>query len=273
MGITIFNGKTHYKWPSFNSYVGLPEGTSPFQMVKVPHSPRAQRRRATESPPPLRGPGPCASAPPQRHQSPGHGHHWPRWWGSPAASFEGRPAVRGGEDFFGNDWFVGYTALDPIIINSTEKHSSISSFNQKKREISEGEQTCIILIFQMSATCSHLLGQPLAAICSHLQPLALSATCNLQPLAATWQTPAPVAAASGCQVAAKWLQVAASGCQVATKWLPSGCRVPSWKKSKLVDVAFFFKFAASGCQTAGTWLLEQSWGRKKKNYKFTFFSR
>ena len=24
---TIFNGKTHYKWPFFNSYVSLPEGT------------------------------------------------------------------------------------------------------------------------------------------------------------------------------------------------------------------------------------------------------
>ena len=47
------------------------------------------------------------------------------------------------------------------------------------------------LIFEMSATCSHLPRQPLAA---------------------TWQTLAPVAA--------KWLQVAdgASGC----KWLPSG---------------------------------------------------
>ena len=228
MGITIFNGKTHYKWPIFNSYVGLPEGTSPFQMVKVPHSPRAQRRRATESPPPLRGPGPCASAPPRRHQSPGHGHHWPRWWGSPAASFEGRPAVRGGEDFFGNDWFVGYTALDPIIINSTEKHSSISSFNQKKREISEGEQTCIILIFQMSATCSHL--QPLArsATCSHLQPLAATCPVSHLQLAATCSHLADTCSSgcskwlpSGCQVAAsgrKWLP---SGHQVAAKWLPS----------------------------------------------------
>jgi len=76
--------------------------------------------------------------------------------------------------------------------------------------------------------------QPLAATCSvsHMQPLA--ATCpvsHLQPLAATWQplgrNLAPVAAASGCQVAAsgcKWLP---SGRQVAAKWPPSDCRVPS----------------------------------------------
>ena len=73
---------------------------------------------------------------------------------------------------------------------------------------SEREQPCILFIFKKEATCSHL---PLAATCSHLQQVA--ATCSH--LAATWQTPAPVAAASGCQVAAKWL--------------PSGCRVPSWK--------------------------------------------
>ena len=76
-------------------------------------------------------------------------------------------------------------------------------------QVTESEQTCIILIFQMSANCSHL--QPLArsATCSHLQPLAPSATCShLQPLGShlaetllQWLQ----------QVAAKWLQVAASG--------------------------------------------------------------
>ena len=97
---------------------------------------------------------------------------------------------------------------------------------------------------------SHL--QPLAATCSvsHLQPLALSATCSH--LAATWQTPAPVAAASGCQVAASGCQVAAKRLtgQVAAKWLPSAILKKKW----FCRFYFFFKFAASGCQTAGTWL-------------------
>ena len=33
--ITIFNGKTHYKWPFFNSYVSLPEGS---QLASYPQS-------------------------------------------------------------------------------------------------------------------------------------------------------------------------------------------------------------------------------------------
>ena len=91
--------------------------------------------------------------------------------------------------------------------------------------------------------------QPLAATCSvsHLQPLALSATCShLQPLgshlAATWQ---PL----GCQ----WPPSGWRG-----KWLPSGCRVPSWKKSDFVDFTFFqvcSKWLPNGWLAArGTWL-------------------
>ena len=117
-------------------------------------------------------------------------------------------------------------------------------------QVTESEQTCIILIFQMSATCSHLLGQPLAATC----PVS-----HLQPLAATWQPLGRHLLQWLQQVAAKWLQVAASGCQVAAKrltgqvaakWLPSAILKKKW----FCRFYFFFKFAASGCQTAGTWL-------------------
>ena len=137
-------------------------------------------------------------------------------------------------------------------------------------QVTESEQTCIILIFQMSANCSHL--QPLArsATCSHLQPLA--ATCpvsHLQPLAATcshlaatWQKPCSSGCSKWLPSGCKWLQVAASGCQVAAKWPPSDCRVPSWKKSDFVDSTFFQVCSkwlpngwhmaawASGCQVA-----------------------
>ena len=98
-------------------------------------------------------------------------------------------------------------------------------------QVTESEQTCIILIFQMSATCSHLLGQPLAATCpvSHLQPLGshLADTCSSG--CSKWLP-------SGCkwlQVAAKWPPKRLTG-QVAAKWLPSGCK--------------WLQVAASGCK-------------------------
>ena len=130
---------------------------------------------------------------------------------------------------------------------------SHSRVDTRKPDMAESEQTCIILIFEKAATCSHLAAtcssSHLAAPCSHL-----AATCSssqLQPLAShllkqplgshLLKQPAATccccshlgqASASGCE----WLQVAAwaSGCKwllgqvAATKWLlgqvaASGC--------------------------------------------------
>ena len=58
--------------------------------------------------------------------------------------------------------------------------------NQMQRKIAA---RLVELPLAQTATCSHLLRQPLAATCSHLQPFAQAATCShLQPLAATCQS-------------------------------------------------------------------------------------
>ena len=67
--------------------------------------------------------------------------------------------------------------------------------NQMQRKIAA---RLVELPLAQTATCSHLLRQPLAATCSHLLRRPLAATCShlpkqplgrhLQPLAATWQT-------------------------------------------------------------------------------------
>ena len=109
--------------------------------------------------------------------------------------------------------------------------------------------TCSHLLRQpLAATCSHLLRRPLAATCSHLQPLAatcqsshLADTCShlqplgrhltkqplgspLQPLAATWQ---PRAQAATTQPLGSHLAATCSHSQTlapssCSKWLPSG---------------------------------------------------
>ena len=109
--------------------------------------------------------------------------------------------------------------------------------------------TCSHLLRQpLAATCSHLLRRPLAATCSHLQPLAatcqsshLADTCShlqplgrhltkqplgspLQPLAATWQPRAQ---------AATWQPLAATRRHLPQVAAASGCQVASFLKIQL----------------------------------------
>ena len=112
--------------------------------------------------------------------------------------------------------------------------------------------TCSHLLRQpLAASCSHLLRRPLAATCSHLQPLeplakaatwqTLAATCShladtwqsshlaapcshLQPLAATWQPRAQ---------AATWQPLAATRRHLPQVAAASGCQVASFLKIQL----------------------------------------
>ena len=107
--------------------------------------------------------------------------------------------------------------------------------NQMQRKIAA---RLVELPLAQTATCSHLLRQPLAATCSHLQPAQaatcshlqpLAATCShlpkqplgrhLQPLAATWQT---------LDKAATWQPLAATCSHLqplAATWQPLGSHV------------------------------------------------
>ena len=120
--------------------------------------------------------------------------------------------------------------------------------NQMQRKIAA---RLVELPLAQTATCSHLLRQPLAATCSHLQPLA--ATCShlpkqplgrhLQPLAATWQT---------LDKAATWQPLGAPcshlqplGSHVLKQPLGSHLQPLAATRRHLPQVA-----AASGCQVA-----------------------
>ena len=132
--------------------------------------------------------------------------------------------------------------------------------NQMQRKIAA---RLVELPLAQTATCSHLLRQPLAATCSHLQPFAQAATCShlqplaatcshlpkqplgrhLQPLAATWQT---------LDKAATWQPLAATCSHLqplAATWQPRA-QAATWQplaatRRHLPQVA-----AASGCQVA-----------------------
>ena len=115
--------------------------------------------------------------------------------------------------------------------------------NQMQRKIAA---RLVELPLAQTATCSHLLRQPLAATCSHLLRRPLAATCShlpkqplgrhLQPLAATWQT---------LDKAATWQPLAAT----CSHLQPLGSHVLKQPlaatRRHLPQVA-----AASGCQVA-----------------------
>jgi hypothetical protein len=129
--------------------------------------------------------------------------------------------------------------------------------NLIKLKFAETEQTCIIFIFRMSATCSHLqhlLGQPLG---SHLlgQPLGMPLGSHLprQPLG-SHLLKQPCAS-----------RLAATCCNL--------------EKSKIYKITFFFKIAL-GSHLAATWqplAPPATWQplaailKKSKIYKITFF--
>ena len=104
--------------------------------------------------------------------------------------------------------------------------------NQMQRKIAA---RLVELPLAQTATCSHLLRQPLAATCSHLQPFAQAATCShLQPLAATCQSSHLADTCSHLQPLGRHLTKQPSGCL--STWLPSGCK--------------WLQVAARGCQVA-----------------------
>ena len=128
--------------------------------------------------------------------------------------------------------------------------------NQMQRKIAA---RLVELPLAQTATCSHLLRQPLAATCSHLQPLA--STCShlpkqplgrhLQPLAATWQT---------LDKAATWQPLAAT----CSHLQPLGSHVLKQPLGSHLAATCSHSqtLAPSGCskwlqQVAAKWLLEQ----------------
>ena len=120
--------------------------------------------------------------------------------------------------------------------------------NQMQRKIAA---RLVELPLAQTATCSHLLRQPLAATCSHLQPFAQAATCShLQPLAATCSHLQPLAKAATKQPLGSPLQPLAATCSHLAATCSSSHLAATWQplaatRRHLPQVA-----AASGCQVA-----------------------
>ena len=119
--------------------------------------------------------------------------------------------------------------------------------NQMQRKIAA---RLVELPLAQTATCSHLLRQPLAATCSHLLRRPLAATCShlpKQPLgrhlqtldkAATWQPLAATcshlaATCSSSHLAATWQPLAATRRHLPQVAAASGCQVASFLKIQL----------------------------------------
>ena len=118
------------------------------------------------------------------------------------------------------------------------------------------------LIFEMSATCSHLAatcsGSHLAATCSgsHLAVTCshLAATCSCSHLAATWQPLAQAATWQPLALAATWQSLAATWqpLALAATWQPLGSHLQPLGASvcEWLPSGCLSKWLPSGCQVA-----------------------